>query len=156
MPTTPLGSACAPRGRGPRYPEEPTHPYVRPRGCPSMELRLPSTDSNPSGQAKESLSRGSTRGSHSHHSDTTENAIRCNTERPRAEKVAQICGICKPLHTPATPDRTLVMSRSAVRVRSSALYFYSDLQEECDDHKSCGRKRMIFGHYSDTTHFSYR
>jgi hypothetical protein len=34
------------------------------RGCPSMELRVPSTDSNPSGQAKEALSRRSTRGSH--------------------------------------------------------------------------------------------
>jgi hypothetical protein len=27
------------------------------------------------------------------------------------------------LQTPATPDRSLVMSRSAVRVRSSTLYF---------------------------------
>jgi hypothetical protein len=28
----------------------------------------------------------------------------------------------QPLHTPATPDRSLVMSRLGVRVRSSALY----------------------------------
>ena len=40
------------------------HLDVRPRGCPSTELRVPSTDSNPSGQAKEALIRGSTRVSH--------------------------------------------------------------------------------------------
>src|ERR687894_1161403 len=49
--------------------------------------------------------------------------MRCNTQQPGAEKVAYLCGICNPVHTPATPDGSLVMSRSAVRVRSSAPYF---------------------------------
>jgi hypothetical protein len=34
-----------------------------------------------------------------------------------------LCGICKPMQRSATADRTLVMSRKAVRVRSLALFF---------------------------------
>src|SRR5215217_2999714 len=47
----------------------------------------------------------------------------CNRGQTREQKTAYLCGICKPMQTQATTDRTLVMSRSAVRVRSSALLF---------------------------------
>src|SRR5215207_3389821 len=40
--------------------------------------------------------------------DTTGNAIRCNAGQGRAKKPAYLCGICKPVQTPATTDRTLV------------------------------------------------
>ena len=41
----------------------------------------------------------------------------------REQKPLYLWGICNPLQRSATTDRTLVMGRSAVRVRSSALYF---------------------------------
>src|SRR5215212_9222240 len=41
-------------------------------------------------------------------SDTTGNAIRYNAWQAREEKPALICGICKPLQTPATPELSLV------------------------------------------------
>src|SRR5215212_6332855 len=52
--------------------------------------------------------------------------LRCNTGQTREEKVAYLCGICNPKQTLATPELSLVMSRSAVRVRSSALSFCLD------------------------------
>ena len=35
----------------------------------------------------------------------------CNTGQGRERKAAYLWGICNPLHTPATPDGSLVMSR---------------------------------------------
>jgi hypothetical protein len=43
-----------------------------------------------------------------HHSDTTGNAIRCNTQQTRDKKAAHLCGICKLLQTPATHELSLV------------------------------------------------
>ena len=54
--------------------------------------------------------------------DPNPHAIPCNSEQSREQEIAYLCGICTPLQPSATTDRTLVMSRSAVRVRSSALY----------------------------------
>src|SRR5215217_8972663 len=45
----------------------------------------------------------------------------CNSGQGREQETRCLCGICKPVQPSATPDRTLVMSRSAVRARSSAL-----------------------------------
>src|SRR5215212_10099300 len=58
--------------------------------------------------------------------DPNPDAIPCNSEQSREQRIAYLCGICKPVQTPATTGRTLVMSRSAVRVRSSALSFCLD------------------------------
>jgi hypothetical protein len=53
--------------------------------------------------------------------DPNPDAIPCNSEQSREQRTAYLCEICKPVQHSATPDRTLVMSRKAVRVRSSAL-----------------------------------
>ena len=44
----------------------------------------------------------------------------CNGGLHREQRTAYICAFCKPVQRLATTDRTLVMSSSAVRVRSSA------------------------------------
>jgi hypothetical protein len=53
--------------------------------------------------------------------DPNPNAIPCNSGQCREQKTSYLRGIRKPVQLPATSDRTLVMSRKAVRVRSSAL-----------------------------------
>src|SRR5215217_8254960 len=53
--------------------------------------------------------------------DPNPHAILCNAGQSREQKIAYLWGKCKPVQHSATPDRTLVMSRKAVRVRSSAL-----------------------------------
>jgi hypothetical protein len=40
--------------------------------------------------------------------DTTANAIRCNTQQSRESKADYLCGICKPVQTPATHELSLV------------------------------------------------
>src|SRR5215204_4568694 len=62
-----------------------------------------------------------------------------NSGQHRGQKTRYLCGICKPLQRLATTDRTLVMSRSAVRVRSSALYF------SCKSRKNRKAPDKIFG-----------
>src|SRR5215210_7128687 len=70
----------------------------------------------------------------------------CNTGQRREQKTLFLCRICKPLQRPATTDRTLVMSRSAVRVRSSAPLFSRDLQEK----GRCGRTRSSLNYGNRT------
>jgi hypothetical protein len=55
--------------------------------------------------------------------DPNPHAVPCNRGQTREQKIAYLCGNCKPMQPSATNDRTLVISKSAVRVRSSALYF---------------------------------
>jgi hypothetical protein len=55
--------------------------------------------------------------------DPNPHAVPCNSGQYREQKSRCLSGICKPVQRSATTDRTLVMSRKAVRVRSSALFF---------------------------------
>src|SRR5215203_3245006 len=52
-----------------------------------------------------------------HHSDTTGNAIRCNTGQSREEKTAQIWEFCKQLQYPATPNFSLTRRGALVRLQ---------------------------------------
>jgi hypothetical protein len=65
----------------------------------------------------------------------------CNTGQGRAQKTSYLCKFRKPVQRPATPDRSLVMSRSAVRVRSSALDFSQDLQGKSERKGEAQRER---------------
>jgi hypothetical protein len=49
----------------------------------------------------------------------------CNSGQGKEQETRWLCDICKPLQRLATTDRTLLMSRSAERVRSSALFVRS-------------------------------
>jgi transcriptional regulator with XRE-family HTH domain len=44
--------------------------------------------------------------------DPNPHAIPCNSGQSREQKIAYLCGICKPLQPSATTDRTLVMRLS--------------------------------------------
>jgi hypothetical protein len=55
--------------------------------------------------------------------DPNPDAMPCNRGQHREQEAPFLYGICKPLQLSATTDRTLVMSRKAARVRSSALFF---------------------------------
>src|SRR5215208_2220801 len=46
----------------------------------------------------------------------------CNAEQPKEQEIAYLCGIRYPQQCSDTPDRTLVTSSKAVRVRSSTLF----------------------------------
>src|SRR5215210_2969997 len=68
----------------------------------------------------------------------------CNTEQSRGRETAYLCGICKPVQRSATPDRTLVMSRSAVRVRSSALSIRLTYAKFVSSRSPPGQRRAAF------------
>jgi hypothetical protein len=55
--------------------------------------------------------------------DLNPDAMHFNIGQSREQKIAYLCGFSNRSQRPATSDRTLVMSRSAVLVRSSALFF---------------------------------
>jgi hypothetical protein len=74
--------------------------------------------------------------------DPNPDAIRCNTEQGKEQKTLCLCGFCRSMQRSATTYRACVMSRWAVRVRSSALFFPCKTSFQTHSHGALGRRAL--------------